>query len=71
MMDQEQLLFNILYLDSDILSQTILCLFTIFTYSICKIVNKQRIVCDRICESRYKHPRLSVTTRATVCLHLN
>ena len=44
----------VLYLDSDILSQTILCLFTVLlAYSMGKIVNKQRIVCDRISESRY------------------
>ena len=41
------------------------------TYSIYKIVNKQRIVCDRICVSRYKHPGVSATARATLCLHLN
>ena len=40
------LCFNKLYLEPGILWHTILYLFTY--YSICKIVNKQRIVCDRI-----------------------
>ena len=39
----------IVYLGPGILSQTILCLFTILP----EIVNKQRIVCDRIPGSRY------------------
>ena len=41
-----------IYLDPGILSQTILCLFTIYLYRIGKIVNRQRIVCDRIPGSR-------------------
>ena len=46
------------YLDPGILSQTIPCLFPIYLYSIGKIVNKQKIVCDRIPGSRYNNLHL-------------
>ena len=38
--------------DLDILTPTILFLFTIYRYHIGKIVNKQNIVCDKLSESR-------------------